>query len=276
MEFYTAKNDRCFKALYMQENNKDILKDLLEEVLKIKISSIKLMINEQTKENVNLKYNNLDCIITSDNKRIGIEMNSTNTEFYRVKSACYIFDDYSHHFQKNQDYDDITKFIQINFTYQNSCSKDIYKEYYLQNDNQERFIENFLIIEYNMDEVEKRYKKNDIKFINNNKLIISLNRNLQELTSLSESDERVKRFMKKIEKVNEDPEFRVYMTEEEKRITEENTIKSIATRKGFEKGTKENQINTAKAMLKEKLDINLISKCTNLSVEEIEKIKNSL
>ena len=43
--------------------------------------------------------------------------------------------------------------------------------------------------------------------------------------------------------------------------------------KGITQGIEQNKIENAKKMLKEKLDIDLISKITGLSKEEIEKLK---
>ena len=45
---------------------------------------------------------------------------------------------------------------------------------------------------------------------------------------------------------------------------------------GIEQGTKEKTIEIIKSMLKKELDINLISEITNESIEEINKIKESL
>lgn len=60
------------------------------------------------------------------------------------------------------------------------------------------------------------------------------------------------------------------------RITrEENAIKR-GLAKGIEQGIERQTIETAKEMLKENLDINLISKITKLSKEEIMNIKNSM
>ena len=40
-EFYTCKNDRAFKAVFMKEKNKDLLIALLESILDIKIEELK-------------------------------------------------------------------------------------------------------------------------------------------------------------------------------------------------------------------------------------------
>ena len=61
------------------------------------------------------------------------------------------------------------------------------------------------------------------------------------------------------------------MLDEERRLGKEEGIKE-GIEKGKEKGIKENQILVAKNMKKENIDVNVISKVTGLSIEEIEKL----
>ena len=42
-KFYTCKFDRAFKEVFMNENNKDILKALLESILKLEINEIEYL-----------------------------------------------------------------------------------------------------------------------------------------------------------------------------------------------------------------------------------------
>ena len=39
-KFYTCKYDRAFKEVFMKEDNKDILTNLLEEILEVKINNL--------------------------------------------------------------------------------------------------------------------------------------------------------------------------------------------------------------------------------------------
>ncbi len=74
--------------------------------------------------------------------------------------------------------------------------------------------------------------------------------------------------MKRVEKVNEEPEFRVYMEKEEldKRMFD------IIEQTGEEKGL----YKIAKNMIEKKFDINLISEITGLSKKEIINLKNGI
>ena len=52
-----------------------------------------------------------------------------------------------------------------------------------------------------------------------------------------------------------------------------NTELYNAEQKGIKQGIKENKLETAKALLKEKISIDIISRTTGLKKEEIEKLK---
>lgn len=75
-EFYTAKSDRCFKEIFLKEENKDLLKLLLEIILKVKIDEIIINNIELITGNVSVKSKRLDALLKVDNKYIGIEVNS--------------------------------------------------------------------------------------------------------------------------------------------------------------------------------------------------------
>ena len=61
------------------------------------------------------------------------------------------------------------------------------------------------------------------------------------------------------------------MLDEERRLGMEEGIKK-GKEEGIKEGIKENQIFTAKNMKKENIDINIISKITGLSIEEIKNL----
>ena len=80
---------------------------------------------------------------------------------------------------------------------------------------------------------------------------------------------------KKVNKLNQDPEIIDVIIENEDEIIN-NTLyeKGISEgiSQGISQGIEQNKIENAKKMLKEKLDIDLISKITGLSKEEIKKL----
>ncbi len=95
-----------------------------------------------------------------------------------------------------------------------------------------------------------------------------LDLNEEDLAKLS-NDRKVIKFMNEVKKVNEDPEFFSYMTKEEDEEKCHNTELKEAT----EAGKKERNIEVAKNMLLENISLNIIQKVTELSEEEIIKLK---
>ena len=92
-----------------------------------------------------------------------------------------------------------------------------------------------------------------------------LDLNEEDLAKLP-SDRKVMKFMNEVKKVNEDPEFFNYMTkeeDEEKRRTTE-----------IKEAKKEEKIEISKIMLKKHIPMKDIIEITELTEEELEKLKN--
>ena len=83
----------------------------------------------------------------------------------------------------------------------------------------------------------------------------------------------VKKYMEELVKVNEDADFLNFISVEKDNMMIENSIRDEGIRKGLEQGTEQSKNEIAKNMLKENMDISLISKLTGLSNEQINKLK---
>ena len=66
-EFYTCKNDRAFKEVFLNPNNSDLLKVLLEFILKIKIDKLEIKKTELLSGNVNIKDKRVDALVYTGN-----------------------------------------------------------------------------------------------------------------------------------------------------------------------------------------------------------------
>ena len=106
------------------------------------------------------------------------------------------------------------------------------------------------------------------KLIDKYKYLIMLDLPLEELKKLSKKDKVVEKYMKELIKVNEDPEFREYMSAEEDARKIENTIRSQYKREG----RKESQKEMAKNFKNNGVSIEIIAKSTGLTKEEIENL----
>ena len=104
----------------------------------------------------------------------------------------------------------------------------------------------------------------------------------ENLFKLSKTDKLAKKYYDKLMELNtnqefvgllsNDEEYEMYVKSEISEARENARKEGIDI--GIKEGSKESKLEIAKAMLKEKMDINLIAKVTKLSIEEIEKLKS--
>lgn len=280
-KFYTCRYDRPFKEIFLNEKNKEILKCLLESIIKEKIKKIEIKPTERTSENIKIKKKIFDALLETETKKIGIEVNSNIKDYVHPRNMAYICDMYASHTLVGEKYNENIDIIQINLTYGMKDEK-AYRIYEIQ-DKEKRYVSNFKIYEINMDYYKKIWYSKNEKEIEKNKYIIMLDLELEELEKLSNTNKVVNTYMGEIKKLNGEIVFREYMSKEEDARKIYNTEMEEATNKGFskginegiDKGKQERNIEIANEMLKEKMDINLISKITGVSIDEINKLANN-
>ena len=145
------------------------------------------------------------------------------------------------------------------------------REYKIRDKHNNEFIKNFIIYDINMEKVKDIWYSKSKKEIENNKYLIMLDLDLEELDELSKisKDRRVNKYMDEVKRVNEDPEFREFISAEEDNRKIENSIKKELR----EEGQKERNVEIAKNMLRDNIPIITISKYTSLTEKEISLLK---
>ena len=274
-KFYTCKYDRPFKEIFLNEQNKHLLKGLLETILKTKIDKIELQPAELNSNNINIKRKYLDALIYVKGKKIGIEVNSNAEENYlRPRNASFIFNIYSSHTQVGETYNEDTDIIQINLSY-GLKDKEKIRVYKLRDETGKEYVKNLYIYEINMDYYRelwynKKKKAEDLKYL------VMLDLGLDELKKFAKKEKVVGEYMDKLEKLNKNPKFYQYMTQEEDERKINNTrmyeAEQSGLKKGIEQGSLNKSIEVATNLKKIGVDIETISKATGLSKEEIEKL----
>ena len=93
-------------------------------------------------------------------------------------------------------------------------------------------------------------------------------------------NENLKEAVEKLDRISEDEEMQRLSKLREKAIRDEHAVYlhglEVGEQSGKAEGKLENQIEVAKKMLKEKIDMELIGKITELSKEEIEKLAKDI
>ena len=277
--FYTCRNDRAFKEVFLKPNNSDLLKALLEFILKIKIDKLEIKKTELLSGNVNIKDKRVDAIVHTGNKKIEIEINSQNKNYLHTRSTAYICNIYQSNANVGDTYNEDTDIIQVNLTWGLGKNNDEMKIYKIMNKKGELYVKNFIIYEINMDYYDKIwYSKNEDE-IKKNQYMIMLDLDKKELKSMPK-DKIVDKYITNVTIVNDDPEFQKYMSEEEDKKKIQNSLLSEAKEEGISQGIEQGYTSgindgikqTAKSMLNKNMSIEDISDITGLSIEEINKL----
>ena len=143
--FYTCRNDRAFKEVFLNPNNSDLLKALLEFILKIKIDKLEIKKTELLSGNVNIKDKRVDAIVHTGNKKIEIEINSQNKDYLHTRSTAYICNIYQSNASVGDTYNEDTDIIQVNLTWGLGGNNEEMKIYKIMNEKGELYVKNFII-----------------------------------------------------------------------------------------------------------------------------------
>ena len=183
-EFYTCKNDRAFKEVFLNPNNSDLLKALLEFILKIKIDKLEIKKTELLSGNVNIKDKRVDAIVHTGNKKIEIEINSQNKDYLHTRSTAYICNIYQSNANVGDTYNEDTDIIQVNLTWGLGRNNDEMKIYKIMNEKGELYVKNFIIYEINMDYYDKIWYSKNEEEIKKNQYMIMLDLDKKELKNM--------------------------------------------------------------------------------------------
>ena len=276
--FYTCKNDRAFKEVFLNPNNSDLLKALLEFILKIKIDKLEIKKTELLSGNVNIKDKRVDAIVHTGNKKIEIEINSQYEKYLNPRNMAYICNIYQSHTLVGKEYNQQTDIIQVNLTWGLGKNNEEMKIYKIMNEKGELYVKNFIIYEINMDYYDKIwYSKNE-----EDQYMIMLDLDKKELENMPK-DKIVDKYITNVTIVNDDPEFQKYMSEEEDKKKIQNSLLSEAKEEGIEQGytsgindgISKEKVSIAKNMLNKNMSMEDISDITGLSIEEINKLRKN-
>lgn len=273
-------NDFVFKKLFGEEKNVDILKDLIQAILpEMKIE--KVVVNKDVSLERRLitdKLGILDVVATlNDNTKINIEMQVENLHNTIERSVFYQSGLYQESLTKGMQYIQVFKTIGIWIT-----NYEVFKEGpFHEIARLKRDYENIILTDkYELHYIQLSKFKEKCKRISTKLeqwLTFIINENVEEIKMVN--NKYIKKAEKELEYLSGDEETRRLAYLREKAIRDE--LAAIAQAKeegiseGISQGISQEKIKIAKKMLAENIDIDTISKITELTKEEIENIKNN-
>lgn len=278
--------DYIFKRVFGKKGNEDILKDLLESILEIKIEQIEVIVgSEIEKEKIKEKIGIIDLKATI-NKETTVDIEIQVKDYHNMieRSTFYIAGLYHTGLKRGERYEKNNKVIGINilmfniFKWKKFHSKGILKENELNEIMTDKLELHFLelpkIIK-NSEEGNKRLRqwlefiynkrKEEIEMaVKENEKIAKAQVEYKYLTG----DERVQRlaFLRDKWESDHKSELNWVKIEAEKR----------GEKRGEAKGERKKQKQIVKELLKAEVQDEIIIKTTQISKEELEKMKEEV
>ena len=277
----TLKSDIIFKNLFSAKRNRELLVDLLESILEIKIHTIEVQKEVETDiSNINEKLGRMDIVATINNELIvDLEMQNTDYEDTEKRAVFYAGNLIKNSIKPKEKYDTIKDIAVIWIL-----------DYEMQNENKEYFTRTKTVEDkYCKYEIIKGVKYYFIELPKFRRIVTKkLETKLEEWLALIDYKRKdlIKMSINQNEKVKKAKEECEYLQGDEaaqrleelrnRAIRDEKAAFSCGVRKGEARGEKNGRkamsIETAKGMLKDKLDKKLIIKYTGLTEKEIEAI----
>ncbi len=285
------KFDWAIKKILRDKANFDILEGFLTELLKYNIKVVEILESESNKEDKTDKFNRVDLLVKNDKEEliiIEVQVSEELDYFHRILfGTSKLITEY---ISAGKPYREIKKIISINIVYFDIGSGEDYIYY---------GSTNFVglhkkdILHLNKKQ-QKFFKFQDIKNIFPEYYLIKVEKfndiitdNFDEWVYLLKNDEVMENFKSKnIQKAGE--KLKVLSLENKERKDYEKFLDSLSYQKsmfwssreigrqeGIEKGKLAEKLEIVKNSLKQGLDFKTISLITGLSLEEIEKLKES-
>ena len=294
--------DRAFKTIFKADTDRFLIKTLLKGLLGIDVVKVEEMDSEFKVYGLDEKQERCDYLVKVDGLSILMECNRVYSSKLKDRNLS--------HFRRLIN-DQGFGSVMLNFdNYDVEGSGRLYSRYTLRSDNDDKFYDGVMeIFHINLSKFNKMvYTKEEIDKLNEMEkaLLIFKTRHRESLSMLTEGDANFMKFKQLYEDMTNDKKLIDEYTKEEleimafgeelaKEIAEElaeelaeEKAKELAEEKAKElaeekvkeiveekkqEGIKSRNIEIAKNMLKDNIDINTISKYTSLSKKEIEKLK---
>ncbi len=277
----SLRNDSVFKYLFKNKETRSYFDKLVYETTKIDISRYKLIDQELNSGNKKKDYR-LDILLEKEDTIINIELNSKYNEYVQNKSKAYIYRIAGYLYNEGEQYKN-KNIIQINYNYALlKGAKDAILKFKFRDKKYKYEKEGITIYDVYVENYKGIcYNGNNLK---ETLLSVFNAKSREELIRIGNKNKEVEKLMDNLEKLLTSEEFYNLFDYEKERKRELNYYKDKGIeigekrgekrgmRFGIEKTKKENALN----LLKEDVDINIISKCTGLSIKDVNKLRNSL
>ena len=298
--------DYVFKRVFAYKGNEDVLADFLESILNVKIEKLEVKNPEMMKNSREEKLGVLDIKVETKENIIDLEMQLEDEENIEEREATYMGKLLSEQLEVGDEYKKLKKSVVIfitNFnkyetnTYHNVAKmrfEKINKDEYVDMGYKEEEQIGNKYIEFHVIELPKFIKKNPGVEKRLEQWLWLIVGRKEKVEMAVKENKNVKKADKVLERISKDPKEReryeaILKAEFNQKISNQKFMdkgiiegeargKIIGREEGMKEGKKEgkkqNQIEIAKKMLGDKIEIKTIEKYTGLTEEEINELKN--
>ena len=279
---YPPKMDIIFQAIFGEVGSENITKDFLEKILKRKIEKISLdknpILRRELKDD---KLGVLDIVTELDGKeKCNIEMQLIDKNNIIERMLYYWSKMYTRQIKAGDDYKKLEKTIVIliaDFNIKGLEEVEYHSTWKIIETNSVKKL--ILTDKFELDIIELlkiKGRENEKDQLLDWQIFLE-NPESERVTRKMEENENLKEAVEKLDRISEDEKMQRIIELREKAIRDEHAIYDKGLDDGIEegkaKGAREKQIEIAKSMLKENMDIEMIIKITGLTKQEIEKLQ---
>lgn len=262
----TLLKDKIIKKILSGNTKvlKQYVKELLEEITKKEVGIELSLIHPNVGVNKNVVNSEVDIVYETKECYYNIEVNKDYSTKLDKKNLAYIHQLSLRSIKKSKDYRLGKKVIQINIDNYDRFKKAkfVYKTSLIEENIYKKRNEEIEIYDINLDWL-KKVDYNDIKKIKLAKLLyLFVEEDLEKITKMYEGDELMTDVKKEAEKILENFDALLYYDPYE-----------LGKEVGMDKGRDEAKIQTAHNLIKAGIDLGIISKATNISIQDLQKMQ---
>jgi len=275
-------SNTMFKEIFGRDENKEMTAYLISEYFELDYSFVlDNIIHQNTIQSINnLKdYSyDVDIILSLNNEVIiNVEMNKYFWDGIENRNLSYFTKIFSSQYEKGkgrEQFRESKKCIQINFNNYNK-PKDKERTIYRFRDveTNEELTDRIEIHHVNLEVIKKKcYNKPTEELSSLEKIVMCLkSSDVDTLEKIVGGN--MKNILDKVMELSNDERLIGLYNTEELAEAREYGMRMAGLEEGIQKGIEQNQRQVVINMLKDNLDLNIISKYTDLSIDEISKIK---
>ncbi len=264
-KYFTLKYDQVFKSIIVDNNDYTVMNNILSDILDREVKVKRYYNTELKTKNKKTKENRLDVVLeTTDGTFINLELNSNYDKSIKIRNYIYYSGMCSELSPKGKKKRIPKEVIQINLNFNEGNNKPLKEEYYLRNKEGEILIENFRIINVNIERYKDTWYDKNIEGDKRYIYLTMLGTNEKELKKLAKREEKIREVSEKMIRFNEDGTITNVLTPEE----DEEFVMELRRQEAYDNGVK----NTAISMIKEKIPLKTVSKVTKINIKELKKL----